>query len=245
MKRIIGTAALVAIAATMAFAPRASAQCITGTGTNILLKWDANGFASETGPYSNYTSTAGNVMTNYIGVTLLCGPLGALNPNDPAKEYTMVWSGLVSSGTTTGAFGSGGTKYTTVYTGGSFALYEGPVNARAYTNLTVPAPGVAGPNYSDGTVLLSGSIDSLTTLVTQSSFGNVNGSFRGKYKITGGTYANQFCNGHSVAALMDGLWYPVGPPAGYIAQDNGKFDGPDCTTPVVPTTWGKIKTLYR
>ena len=245
MKRTIGTVALFAFLAAAAFVPLASAQCVTGTGTNILLKWDFNGFSYEgPAPYTNYTSPAGNVLTNVIGASLLCGPLGALNPLDPLKEYTMVWSGLVSSGTVTVPIGTG-FKKTTVYTGGSFALYEGPVNARSYTNLTVPAPALALPNYTDGVVLLSGAIDSLTTLIVKSPLGTINGSFRGKYRVLAGPYATAFCNGHMGAGLLDGLWNPVNPPAGYTSQNNGKLDGIDCTTVVVPSTWGRLKAIYR
>jgi len=246
MKRIIGLAAMIAVLATAFMVPLASAQCVSGTGTNILLKWDANGFSYE-GPnaYVNYISPAGNVLTNVLAATLLCAPLNALDPNNPALEYTMVWNGLVSSGTTTAPFGASGTKYTTPYTGGSFTLYEGPVNARPYTNATIPLPGVAYPQYAEGTVLLSGPIDSLVTVITRSSSGSVNGSFRGKYSITGGTYQNQFCGGGNVTALMDGLWFPVAPPAGYTGHNNGKLDAPDCSTPANGTSWGRLKVLYR
>ena len=249
MKRIIGLAALIALVATIATAvmvPRANAQCVSGTGTNILLKWDANGFSYE-GPsaYTGYMSPAGNVLSNVLAVSLFCAPLAGLDPNNAALEYTMVWNGLVSNGTTTSPFGSSGTKFTTIYTGGSFTLYEGAVNARPYTAGTVPLPGVALPQYAEGTVILSGPIDSLTTVITQSSLGSVNGSFRGRYRITGGTYQDQFCGGLPAPALMDGLWYPVSPPAGYTGHNNGKFDAPDCTTPAGSSTWGRIKVLYR
>jgi hypothetical protein len=246
MKRIIGLAALLAALVVAVSAPLANAQCVTGTGTNILLKWDANGFSFEgPGAYTDYMSPAGNVLTNVLAVSLFCSPFAALDPNDPTKEYTMVWSGLVSGGTTTSPFGSSGTRYTTVYTGGTFALYEGAVNARPYTNATVPLPGVALPQYAEGTVLLSGPLDTLTTVVTRSSLGSVSGSFRGRYAVTGGTYAAAFCGGHSIAALMDGLWFPVSPPAGYTGHNNGKFDAPDCTTPTGTSSWGRIKILYR
>ena len=246
MKRIIGLAALLATVFVAFTAPLANAQCVTGTGTNILLKWDANGFSYEgPGAYTNYMSPAGNVLTNVLGISLFCGPLAGLDPNDAAKEYTMVWNGLVSNGTTTAPFGASGTKYTTLYTGGTFTLYEGPVNARPYTSATVPLPGIALPQYAEGTVILGGPIDSLTTVVTRSSTGSVSGSFRGRYCVTGGTYQNQFCNGQAVAALMDGLWFPVAPPAGYTGHNNGKFDAPDCTTPAGTSSWGRIKTLYR
>jgi hypothetical protein len=246
MKRIIGLAALLATIVVAVTAPLASAQCVTGTGTNILLKWDANGFSYEgPGAYTNYISPAGNVLSNVLATTLLCGPLAGLDPNDATKEYTMVWNGLVSGGTTTAPFGSSGTKYTTVYLGGTFALYEGVVDARPYTNITVPLPGVALPQYAETTVLLSGPIDSLVTIVTRSSLGSISGSFRGRYRVTGGSYQNQFCNGTPVAALMDGLWFAQNPPAGYTGHNNGKFDAPDCSTPVGTSSWGRIKVLYR
>lgn len=242
MKRMIGVVALLTMAAAASYAPRASAQCSPG----ILLKWDLNGFSYETpaNPVA-YVSPAGNVMTNVLAVSLFCSPLAALNPNNAALEYTMVWTGLTTAnGTVTAPFGVSGAKYTTVYTGGSFALYEGPVNARPYTAATVPVPGVAVPQYAEGLVILSGTIDSLTTLVTRSSSGSVNGSFRGKYQITGGTLLGEFCHGVGVG-LMDGLWFPVTPPAGWSGHNNGKFDSPSCPTDVMPSTWGRLKSLYR
>jgi len=88
MKRIIGLAALLATIVVATLAPLANAQCVTGTGTNVLFKWDANGFSYEgPGAYTNYVSPAGNVLNNLAAATLLCGPLAGLDPNDPAKEY--------------------------------------------------------------------------------------------------------------------------------------------------------------
>ena len=246
MKRIIGLAALLATIVVATLAPLANAQCVTGTGTNVLFKWDANGFSYEgPGAYTNYVSPAGNVLNNLAAATLLCGPLAGLDPNDPTKEYTIVWTGLTSQGTVTTPFGSSGSKYTTVYLNGTWALYEGAVDARGYTAGTMPLPGIALPQYAETNILLSGPIDSLTTVITKSSLGSVNGSFRGRYRITGGSYKNLVCGGSTVPALFDGLWYPVAPPAGYTGHNNGKFDAPDCSTPSNNSTWGRIKVLYR
>ena len=252
MKRMIGSVALLMLAATMAFAPRASAQCVTGTGTNILMKWDGNGFVYETSvndplgalsnPVSNI-STAGNYLHAVMGVSLFCGPLAGLDPNDVSNEYTVVWTGLVSGGTGTTPFGASGTKYTTTYTGGTWKLYQGAINARNYANVAPPAPAVAWPLYNETTVLLSGPLDTLVVTVTKSSLGNINGSFRGNYRVTGGSYGASICN--NAPGLLNGLWYPVNPPAGYSAHHNGKYDAPDCATPTRSTSWGKIKTLYR
>lgn len=252
MKRMIGSVALLVLAATLSYAPKASAQCVTGTGTNILLKWDGNGFVYETstndplGPLANPVnniSTAGNTLHAVMGISLFCGPLAGLDPNDPGNEYTMVWTGLTSGGTATSPFGSSGTKYTTQYLGGTWKLYRGAVDARNYAAVSPPAPSVAYPQYNETTVLLSGPVDTLVVTVTKSSLGSVNGSFRGQYRVTGGSMAGDICN--SAPGLLNGLWYPVNPPAGYSAHHNGKYDAPDCATPTRNSTWGRVKTLYR
>ncbi len=247
MKRILGTAAALAILAATFLAPAASAQCVTGTGTNILFKWDANGFAYEPGyNQATYTSTPGNTVTVVGVLSLWCAPFAALDPNDPNKEYTIVLTG-VSQGTTTAPFGSSGTKYTTVYTGGTFAVYEGsPRNAPAANAMPINPPNATVPaNYMDGTVILAGAVDSLTTVITRSSFGTVNGSFRGRYTVQSGSGSPQLCQAKGGVGLMDGLWAVSGLPTGYIAHPNGKFDAPSCPVNTEHSTWGKIKTLYR
>ena len=192
MKRMIGSVAMLLLAAAVTFAPKANAQCVTGTGTNILLKWDGNGFTYETGTNNplgalanpiNNISPAGNTLHAVMGVSLFCGPLAGLDPNDAANEYTVVWTGLTSGGTATSAFGTSGTKYTTVYLGGTWKLYKGAIDARNYANVSPPAPSVAWPQYNESLVLLSGPIDSLVVTVTKSSLGNINGSFRGQYRV--------------------------------------------------------------
>ena len=51
------------------------------------------------------------------------------------------------------------------------------------------------------------------------------------------------CN--NAPGLVNGLWFPVNPPAGYSAHHNGKYDAPDCATEAKNTSWGRIKTMYR
>jgi len=247
MKRILGAAATLMVLAATVLAPTASAQCVTGTGTNILFKWDANGFAYEPGyNQATFNSTAGNQVTVVGVLSLWCAPFAALDPNDPLKEYTVVLTGT-SNGTTTTPFGTSGTAYTTIYTGGTFAVYEGtPRNAPAATAMPINPPNATVPaNYLDGTVVLSGSVDSLVTSITRSSFGTVNGSFRGRYTVLGGSGSTQLCQAKGGIGLMNGLWAVSGLPTGYIAHPNGKFDAPSCPVPAQTSTWGKIKTLYN
>src|SRR5215813_2345690 len=68
--------------------------------------------------------TPGTELKGVGIVSLFDGPLGFLNANDPNKEYTFVFYGLLAQPTLVQgppAF----TFYTTNYTGGTFELYEG------------------------------------------------------------------------------------------------------------------------
>jgi hypothetical protein len=249
MKRLLGTAALaVFLAATILVPTTASAQCVTGTGTNLLFKWDADGFAYEPGyNQATFNSTAGNTVTVVGILTLWCAPFNALDPADPAKEYTLVMT-ATSQGTVTSPFGSGGTKYTTVYLNGSFAVYEGtPRNAPVSGAMPINPPNATVPaNFMDGTVVLSGMVDSLVTTITKSSFGTTNGSFRGNYIATGGSMVSLLCSGTSAGpGLFNGGWAVTNLPTGYTAHPFGKFDAPQCPTNTAPSSWGRIKSLYR
>jgi len=248
MKKAIGWAALMVLAAAMSFAPRASAQCTTGTGTDILFKWDADGFAYEPGyNLATFQSTAGNTMTMVAILDLWCSPYTALDPNDPSTEYTLVITGQ-SLGTVTAPFGSSGSKYTTPYTNVVWAVHAGsPRNApTAAGGMPINPPNATVPaNFADGPTILGGTIANFQTLITKNSFGQINGSFRGDYTVTGGTMSNLLCQNTGGLGLMDGLWAVNGLPAGYSGHPNGKFDSPGCPTPAIRSSWGKIKTLYH
>jgi hypothetical protein len=248
MKKVIGMAALMVVAAAMAFAPRATAQCNTGTGQGLLFQWGSNGFAYETNyTPATYTSAVGSQLTLVGVITLWCAPFNSLDPNDPAKEYTFVITGT-SNGTGTSPLPGGGTKYTTVYTGGSFSVYEGtPRNAPSHTAMPASPPNATVPgNYQDGTLILSGPVDSLTTTINRLGTGQVTGSFRGKYQASGGSLFGQLCQNVGTG-LMTGSWNVAAGavPTGYSANVTGKFDAPNCPTGAYPSTWGKIKSLYR
>jgi hypothetical protein len=114
-------------------------------------------------------------------------------------------------------------------------------------------PNAAVPSlFTDGTLILEGTIASLTTLVTRTSTGTMGGSFRcDPYTFTGpigGTYYSQVAG---TSCILGGLWCTLGAAlgqctgaTGYSAHPNGKFDGPGQTN-VSLSTWGAIKQLYR
>lgn len=248
MKKVMGLAALLTVMAATAFVPRATAQCNTGTGTGLLFNWGSNGFAYETNyTAATFNSAAGSQLTVVGVVTLWCAPFNALDPNDPLKEYTFVIN-ATSNGTGTAPIVGGGTKYTTHYTGGTFSVYEGtPRNAPASNAMPASPPNATVPgNYMDGTLILSGPVDSLTTVINRLGTGQTSGSFRGKYQPTGGSMFNLLCQSVGVG-LMNGSWgvNPASLPTGYSANPTGKFDAPACPTGAYPSTWGKIKSLYR
>ena len=248
MKKVIGLAAFLVMMAATAFAPRAMAQCNTGTGTGLLFQWGSNGFAYETNyTAATYNSAVGSQLTVVGVVTLWCAPFNGLNPADPAKEYTFVITGG-SNGTVTAPIAGGGTKYTTVYTGGTFSIYEGtPRNTPSPGAMPASPPNATVPvTYMDGTLILSGPVDSLVTSINRLGSGQTTGSFRGKYQPASGSMLNLLCQSVGYG-LLNGSWgvNPASLPTGYSANPTGKFDAPTCPTGAWPSTWGKIKSLYR
>jgi hypothetical protein len=249
MKSKIGVAAFLGLLLVGFGVAPAAAQC-TGTYPGPMIKFDADCFAYETNyAPATFTSAAGSQLTVVGLVSLFCSPFADLNPADPNTEYSFVWDNLLSLGTTSKPFGISGTQYTTKYVGGAFRIYAGsPRNAP--TALTLPAlPSPLVPaNFMDGTILLQGTLDTLTTIVTRNSTGTYGGSFRTTYLFTGGTLFYRVGNGTD---LLSGAWCAAGSgvglcslPAGWSAHPNGKWDMP-ITTPALPSTWGALKQLYR
>ncbi|TFG88555.1 MAG: hypothetical protein E4H17_02175 [Gemmatimonadales bacterium] len=252
MKSKIGVAAVIGLLATVLSAAPASAQCNPIQDLpGVMINFD-NAWAYET-DYSiaNSNSAAGSQLTVVGIVSVFCTPFSDLNPLDPGTEYTFIWDGLVSQGTVTTLIGSlGAARYVTQYVGGNFRIYAGsPRNApTAGTLPPLPAPGVVPAAFVDGTMILSGTMAPLTVTISRTSGGTYSGAYRANYLCTGGTLYSR------VSEVGEGLmaagWCPVPPntnpcqlPAGWSAQPFGKWDMP--VVSALPSTWGKIKTLYR
>jgi len=256
MKKSIGVAGLVAMLALSAIAPAARAQC----GGQLLMKFDADCFAYESnatlsvleGGTGAYKSNAGSQLTVVGLMTLFCAPLNGNVPNLPVTEYSFVWSGLTAAAATTEAvYIVNGKKWDTDYTPGNFYIYEdSPADApRATTPMPINPPNATVPvNFQDGTLILTGTIANLHTIVTRTN--NTasaiwGGSFLADYQFTGGTQFGLVA-GSGINSL-NGNWcgkYPTGcTPTGYTAHPNGKFDY--AVTTAKSSTWGTIKQLYR
>jgi hypothetical protein len=246
--RKIGMAALLGLMSLLAFTapPVLAGPCDSGT----LIDWDADAFAYETN-YAFLSSSPGSVLSMVGVINLFCAPLNGLNPLDPNKEYTFHFTGLTSAGTQIIPLGPV-TIYATDYGTGSFSIYEGtPRNAPlATTPMPANPPNALVPSrFTDGTVILSGTLSNLHTDVQIGAASG--GSFRGDYTFTGGSlYA--LVQNTTPSGVFGGLWCaPITPDGticdvepGYSAHVDGKFDV-SAATPASSTTWGAIKSLYR
>jgi hypothetical protein len=247
MKRHIGAAMLMSLLALAAVAGTASAQC----GNGLLIKFDADAWAYETNYTAATFNSASGSQLNVVGVvSVFCSPLlPTLDASNPAKEYTFLFTGLTSPGTTTTNLAGGNVRYQTVYGSGQFSIYEdtSPDAPRDPNEPALPSPLVPA-KYIDGTLVLSGTLANFTTTVTKFTNGSYSTSFRSDYLFTGGTQYALVAN--TGTGLLSGAWCAAGNatglcslPTGYSSHPNGKFDQPTTTTQ--SSTWGAIKQLYR
>ena len=245
MKKIIGVAAVAALLATGA-ATSAFAQC----GTGVMIKFDADAFSYETSYNSaTFISSPGSVLSMVGIVDLFCAPFLDLDPSDPTTEYTFYITGLTSAGTVQ-TFNGPTTNYDTDYAGGTWEIHAGtPRNAPTAASMP-PLPSALVPaNFTDGPTILSGTLSGFHVSISKTSVGPtviINGSFLSTYVTTGGTLAGRVGGG---SAAFQGNWCPTLQPTGctpatYSAHPNGKWDTPG-TTATLPSTWGRMKTLYR
>ena len=179
-------------------------------------------------------------------VSLFDGPLGFLDANDPNKEYTFIFRGLISQPTLVQGIPAI-QFYTTNYNGGIFELYEGtPRNSSFAPN---PENAIVPSTFQDGTLLLSGVFTSFyvqTNNFTQSQSGNMEGNILWNGGsllpiLNGGS--GQACPGLFTGGITWNTAPGVGIP-GYAFRHDGKIDL-NCPTPSSSKTWGQIKSKYR
>lgn len=171
-------------------------------------------------------------------------PFQDLDANDPTTEYTFYCHGLISDGTV--SFGIPSTTfYRTTYTGGTIDIYASSPRNSAFDpnppNATVPA------NFIDGTAILSGIFTGFYT-ETNNFTAFQTGTAEGQIQWTGGTMFDRvlMVGGQPCPGLFTGgaTWKPELLIPGYLFRHDGKGDH-NCPTGSQPSTWGRIKTLYR
>ena len=173
-------------------------------------------------------------------VSAFGGPLTFLNANMPAKEYTFYVYGLTSTGTVPIV-----PFYVTAYTGGTIEIYEDSTPDAVFDpfppNANVPS------TFIDGTLILSGNMSNFNTQTNTITL-HQTGNAEGDIAWTGGSLIALVGNGvgGTCPAIFTGglTWSPDVLIPGYLFRHDGKIDH-ECPTPNTPSTWGRIKTLYR
>ncbi|NNF06269.1 MAG: hypothetical protein HKN21_05880, partial [Candidatus Eisenbacteria bacterium] len=112
------------------------------------------GYAKEgTRVADDHTSTSGDVLTIVGHVVQFQEPFDDLDPNDPNKEYTYVYTGMVSQGTAIQPAGSF-TFYNTDYTGGTLSVYCDTAQDADFANMT---------GFDNGDLILQANVGTLST----------------------------------------------------------------------------------
>ena len=207
-----------------------------------IIQWDP-AFFYEAGATPTHSNIGGQLYI--VGtISVFAPPLDFLNAADPTKDYTFYLHGMVSNGTVTSSFPPYGNFFTTQYTGGSIEIYEGTPRDAVFDpfppNANVPS------TFTNGTAILTGTVISFywqSNDFTQLKTGNA----EGQILWTGGAdFGLVSHNELPCPSLFTGglTWRPSVMIPGYVFRHQGKLDL-DCPTPARPSSWGRVKTLYR
>ncbi|HLE56840.1 MAG TPA: hypothetical protein VJB15_07135 [Rhodothermia bacterium] len=206
------------------------------------IEW-GEGFAYET-DYAGKISNPGSVLTIVSTVNCFSGIFGVIGDPDGSKEYSVIVTGGTSLGTTvTNVPGPNYKIHQTTYLGATFQIYEDPSNNANFAT----APG----SFTDGTLFLDGTIDSIFVTFTLTSTGAF---FGGNFDahdtgvLTGGSFFDSFGSPGSICQMnITGGWNPnaLDIPPGWSADVAGKVDLADCVTQNESSTWGRLKALYH
>lgn len=222
----------------LAIAAAATLVALTGAATRTqaepLIDWAVQ-YHAEDG-WVNGVSTAGFTMSAFGVVNDFGGPLAGLP--FAGHEYTVVFFGLTSAGTTINCGGPLCT-YHTPYTGGTFVLYDdaGPAT---------PADPCVPSTHTNGTILLSGTFSGF--FMNASNFSTV-GNFEGDLTFTAGTLIGLVSNpGTALVTGGSDRRASLLPSCAANEKINQILDGKVDLNPPVPveaSTWSGVKALYR
>ncbi|HKQ57574.1 MAG TPA: hypothetical protein VJY35_06875 [Candidatus Eisenbacteria bacterium] len=206
-----------------------------------LIDWDPVYYweaGATTTPAPN--SNPGGQL-NVVGtISAFGGPLADLNANIPAREYTLHITGLTSGGTTVIPVGTNNFYFTPYTSVGTIDIYE-DLTPDADFGIN-PPNGTAPSTFTDGTVILTGTVSGFFWQANDFS-GFSSGNSEGDITWTGGTRFNDV---NPCPSLFTGglTWLPSLLIDGYLFRHDGKIDL-ECPTGTRNTTWGRMKSLYR
>jgi len=176
----------------------------------------------------------GELVKTYQILDTFQGSNGTWYPWAAGKEYTLVITATVAS------YNGASNPVVATFSPATFAIYEDTVTAANFANKAT---------FSDGAVVLSGSITGMTgqRIKCCSLPMNVNGAVT----VTGGTGMGNMtpCVGGTMA--MNDFFNHLTPPGawpdalGYEESYDTKWDCEPVTTSTQPANWGRVKALYR
>ena len=210
-----------------------------------VIDWDPAFCYQDGATFDNMP--AGGIMHVVGTVSIFGPPLDFLNATMPGTEYTFFCDGLTSLGTTSSGPPST-TVYTTLFTGGTIAVYGDPTPDADFAPFP-PNAHVPSTFTDDPPPLLIGVFTNF--IVTTNNFTAFKtGTIEGNIAWTGGTLIDFFkgANGQTCPGLFTGgaTWNTapgVGIP-GYLFRHDGKIDL-QCPVPTVKSSWSRLKQLYR
>jgi hypothetical protein len=189
------------------------------------------------GHFSGYANHSGGVPGAYTaGETYVAyATLDNVNPDpwytwNPAKQYTAVISTTVAS-----AFEAPPMILNVTFATASVQIYEDSTTPANYANTGT---------FTDGTLLLTGSITGMAG--QRPNFPGFNWDVIGSVNFTGGAgLGGLLCN--LPMGMNDFIAFqspPIFPPAGYEEAYNIDWFC-EASTSVDESTWGRMKSLYR
>jgi hypothetical protein len=206
-----------------------------------LIDWDPAFFYEPGATFDNSIPLSEMKIVGVVSV--FGGALTYLNASMPGTEYTFFLEDLISDGTAT--IGPIATQfYITTYTGGTIKIYQDSSPDYAFT--PNPENGDVPSTFTDGTVILSGTINGFFTQTNNFS-STQTGNAEGHITWTGGTLLGLMGDTACLDLFTGGLTWSQLPNvgiAGYLFRHDGKIDD-ECPTPTRPSTWGRMKALYR
>jgi hypothetical protein len=181
----------------------------------------------------------GEVGSGYVGLGTVPFLFGPLTSDTNLNEYTVVMSGLVSTGFTP----IGSHRFIT-YTSGTITIYRdaklGGTTADYGTN--PPSPGVTPDSFTDGEPILVGTLTNFQFVLNTT---NGTGGFEAVFTVTGGTQLGNFpLNQRAGWTFSGSSGNALNIPEGYAHQIDGQTF---LNEPVSArrTSWGRLKAAYR
>jgi len=225
MRRIVTTFLLAACAVVAAPAARAQSLLFDYVGFDYE---ETNGIAGQFGEPGR----------SYVGLGTVPFLFAPLVSNTALNEYTVVMSGLTSTGFTTV-----GNYRIISYTAGSITLYEDPKASGTTADYGMAPPNPVAPaSFEDGDPILVGSLTSFQFMVDLT---NGTGSFEAVFTVTGGSQLANFPpNQRDGWTFAGSTGNALNIPEGYAHQIDGQtfLNAP---TAARRTTWGRLKAGYR